>query len=198
MSGLDKNEKMKKLIIAVLLWAPPLLAQSNSGELRLKVTDPAGLGVKTTVQIISKANQYRNTLATSEQGNLDVQRLPYGIYQLDIKQPGFAGLSEAVEIHSAIPTEYTVQLKLPSVNQSVTVTSANTLIDPDQAGSVSQIGSDVIQDRLSSVPGRSLQDLVNSQPGWLCEGNSVLHPRASEYQSLFLIDAIPLTSIRHP
>jgi len=198
MSRLDNNEKMKKLTIAVLLWALPLLAQSNSGELRLKVTDPAGLGVKTTVQIISKANQYRNTLATSEQGNLDVQRLPYGIYQLDIKQPGFAGLSEAVEIHSAIPTEYTVQLKLPSVNQSVTVTAANTLIDPDQAGSVSQIGSDVIQDRLSSVPGRSLQDLVNSQPGWLCEGNAVLHPRGSEYQTQFVVDGIPLTDNRSP
>jgi hypothetical protein len=29
----------KKLIIAVLLWALPLLAQSNDGELRLKI-DP--------------------------------------------------------------------------------------------------------------------------------------------------------------
>jgi len=188
----------KKLLITVLLWALPLLGQSNRGELRLKVTDPAGLGVKTTVQIISKANQYRNTLATSEQGNLDVQRLIYGIYQLDIKQPGFAGLSEAVEIHSSNPTEYTIQLKLSSVNESVTVTAANTLIDPEQAGSISQIGSDVIQDRLSSIPGRSLQDLVNSQPGWLYEGNAVLHPRGSEYQTQFVVDGIPLTDNRSP
>ncbi len=74
----------------MLLYAVPLFAQSNSGELRLKVTDPAGLGVKTAVQIISEANQYRNTLTTSDQGSLDVQRLPYGIYQLEIQQPGFA------------------------------------------------------------------------------------------------------------
>jgi hypothetical protein len=198
-SWLDNNKKMKKkLIITVLLWALPLLAQSNSGELRLKVTDPAGLGVKTTVQIISKANQYRNSLATSEQGNLDVQRLPYGIYQLDIEQPGFAGLSEAVQIHSSIPTEYTIQLKLSSVNESITVTAANPLIDPEQAGSISQIGSDVIQDRLSSIPGRSLQDLLNSQPGWLYEGNAVLHPRGSEYQTQFVVDGIPLTDNRSP
>jgi hypothetical protein len=83
----------KKPIIAVLLWGLPLLAQSNDGELRLKVTDPAGLGVKITVQIVSRANQYRYTLATSEQGSVDVQRLPYGIYQLEIRQPGFAGTS---------------------------------------------------------------------------------------------------------
>ena len=36
----------KALIIAVLLWALPMLAQSTTGELRLTVTDPAGLGVK--------------------------------------------------------------------------------------------------------------------------------------------------------
>jgi hypothetical protein len=188
----------KKLIIAVLLWALPLLAQSNDGELRLRVTDPAGFGVKTTVQIVSRANQYRNTLATSDQGGLNLQRLPYGIYQLEIRQPGFAGTSASVEIHSSIPTEYAIQLKLPSVNESVTVTAADTLIDPDQAGSVSQIGSDVIQNRLGSVPGRSLQDLVNSQPGWLYEGNAVLHPRGSEYQTQFVVDGIALTDNRSP
>jgi hypothetical protein len=78
------------------------------------------------------------------------------------------------------------------------VIGVNTLIDPDQAGSVSQIGSGFIQDRLSSVPGRDLQDLVNSQPGWLYEGNAVLHPRGSEYQTQFVVDGIPLTDNRSP
>ena len=127
-----------------------------------------------------------------------MQRLPYGIYQLEIRQPGFAAVSETVEIHSSIPTERTIRLILPSVNESVTVTGINTLIDPDQPGSISQIGSDDIQNRLSSVPGRALQDLVNSQPGWLYEGNAVLHPRGSEYQTQFVVDGIPLTDDRSP
>ena len=79
---------MTRSAAILFLCALPLFCQSNSGELRLKVTDPAGLAVKTTVQIVSEANQYRNNLATSDQGRLDVQRLPYGIYQLEIKQPG--------------------------------------------------------------------------------------------------------------
>jgi hypothetical protein len=189
---------MKRFAAILVLCAWPLFSQSNSGELRLKVTDPAGLGVKTPVQIISRANQYRNTLETSDQGTLNVRPLPYGIYQLEIRQPGFANVSESIEIHSSIPTEYTIQLKLPSVYETVTVSAANTLIDPDQAGAISQIGSDVMQDRLSSVPGRSLQDLVNSQPGWLYEGNAVLHPRGSEYQTQFVVDGIPLTDNRSP
>jgi len=107
---------MKRFAAIFVFCALPLAGQSNSGELRLKVTDPDGLGVKTIVQIISQANQYRNTLATSDQGRLDVQRLPYGIYQLEIRHPGFAEISESVEIHSSIPTEYAIQLRLTSVN----------------------------------------------------------------------------------
>jgi hypothetical protein len=189
---------MKRLAVIFFFCALPLLGQSNSGELRLKVTDPDGLGVKTTIRIASEANQYRNNLATSDQGLLDVQRLPYGLYQLDIRQPGFAAVFDTVEIRSAIPTERVIRLILSSVNQSVTVQGSNTLIDPDQAGATSHVGSDEIQNRLSSVPGRALQDLVNSQPGWLYEGNAVLHPRGSEYQTQFVVDGIPLTDDRSP
>jgi hypothetical protein len=189
---------MKRLAFVFFYCALPLLGQSNSGELHLKVTDRSGLGVKTTVQIISEANQYRNTLVTNDEGELDVRRLPYGIYRLEINQPGFASVSESVEIRFSLPIEHKVQLKLPTVNQSVTVSAPNTLIDPDQPGSVTQVGSEVIQYRLTSVPGRSLQDLVNQQPGWLYEGNAVLHPRGSEYQTQFVVDGIPLTDNRSP
>jgi hypothetical protein len=189
---------MKRFAALFLLLSSPLFAQSNTGELHLKVADPSGLGVRTTVLIVSEANQYRNTLATAEDGTLDVQRLPFGIYRLDITQAGFAPASETVEIRSSIPLEFTIQLKLTSVTQTVTVKAPDTLIDPDQAGAVSQIGSDTIQHRLSSLPGRSLQDLVNSQPGWLYEGNAVLHPRGSEYQTQFVVDGIPLTDNRSP
>src|SRR5271168_5013731 len=189
---------MRRFIAFCLVCPLALFAQSNSGELRLKVTDPSGLPVKTTVRIVSEANQYRNILTTSDQGRLDVQRLPYGIYQLQITQPGFAEVSESLDIHSSIPTEHNIQLILPTVKQSVTVNAVNTLIDPDQAGAVSQVGSDLIQNRLSSIPGRSIQDLVNSQPGWLYEGNAVLHPRGSEYQTQFVVDGIPLTDNRSP
>ena len=189
---------MTKWLALFFLIAGSAFGQSTSGELRLKVTDPSGLGVKTTVQIISDANQYRNILATNDQGSLDVQRLPYGIYRLEISQPGFATVSVSLEIRSSLATEYAIQLKLPTVSQSVTVTAANTLVDPDQAGAVNQIGSEIIQNRLSSLPGRSLQDLVNSQPGWIYEGNAVLHPRGAEYQTQFVVDGVPLTDNRSP
>ncbi len=189
---------MKKLLAIAFLCALPLFGQSSDGELRLKVSDPSGLGVKTTVQVTSEANQYSNSLATDDQGSLDVRRLPYGVYQLTIQQGGFAGVSESIEIRSSIPIEHAIRLQLPSVNASVTVKTEEKLINPDQAGAVDQVGSDTIQNRVACLPGRSLQDLVNSQPGWLYEGNAVLHPRGSEYQTQFVVDGLPLTDNRSP
>jgi hypothetical protein len=181
-----------------LLLVSMLFCLSNHGELHLQVTDPSGIGVQSTVQVESEANQYRAMLKTSEQGDLDVQRLPSGIYRLEITQPGFAPVAESITIRGSLPTRLTVQLKLAPATQSVTVNADATLIDPEQAGSVNEIGTDLIENRLGSIPGRSVQDLVNSQPGWLYEGNAVLHPRGSEYQTQFVVDGIPLTDNRSP
>jgi len=189
---------VKKLLFLVLLLALPAFGQANQGELQIKVTDPSGLAVKASVRIVSEANHYAKTLTADAEGRLVAQRLPFGLYRVEIHEPGFADVSESIEIRSSIPEHSAIQLKLSSVKQSVIVSAADTLIDPDQAGSVDQVGKDLIENRLSSIPGRSLQDLVNSQPGWLYEGNAVLHPRGSEYQTQFVVDGIPLTDNRSP
>src|SRR5215472_1192888 len=140
-----------KFCLASMLFLVALtaFAQSNYGELQLRVTDPAGLAVKTTVQIVSAANQYRTVQSTSDAGFLRLPRLPYGIYRVEINEPGFAPVSEVIEIHSSLPTSLTIQLKLPAVNQSIGVNATNTLIDPEQPRFVSELGTDLIQYRAS-------------------------------------------------
>ena len=139
---------MKKLLtIAVLLWGLPLLAQSNTGELRFSITDSAGLGLKSTVELVSEGNEYRQSLTTDDAGRLDVKRLPYGIYQIHIQTKGFEAVSQSVEIHSALPADLVFKLKPSKVTTSVTVSESGTLIDPHQAGSVNDIGSQTIQNR---------------------------------------------------
>jgi outer membrane cobalamin receptor len=193
----DRAWAVKRRLI-LLLWAIPLCAQSNSGELRLRVTDPAGLGMKSSVQLVSEVNQVRKTLVTDEAGNLVVKLLPFGVYRLEVQREGFAPFSDSIEIRSAIPAEYHVTLRIAPMATSVTVNEAETLVDPHRSGSINRIGKDTIADRTTSLPGRSLQDLVNSQPGWLYEGNAVLHPRGSEYQTQLVVDGIPLTDNRSP
>ncbi len=175
-----------------------MFAQSNTGGLRLKVTDPTGLAVNAAVEIVSEANHYRRSLFTDDAGNLEIKRLPFGVYLLEVHHPGFTPYSNSIEIRSAAPTSKLVRLGLAPMQTTIEVKGSATLIDPQRVGSVSQIGTEMIEDRVTSLPGRSLQDLVNSQPGWLYEGNGVLHPRGSEYQTQFVLDGIPLTDNRSP
>lgn len=189
---------MNRYLLVVLLSCLPAIAQSNEGELRLKVTDPTGLGVQCSVVLASEANQFHQEYSTGANGNLLARRLPFGIYRIEIAREGFAPFSRLVNVRSAIPVEYSVQLSLPALNELVTVNDQATLIDPSNAGTVNRIGQDTIENRVTSLPGRSMQDLVNSQPGWLYEGNAVLHPRGSEYQTQFVVDGVPLTDNRSP
>jgi hypothetical protein len=189
---------LRKTHFILILLALPVLAQSNTGELRLRVTDPTGLGVRCKVELVSQANQFRQEYTTDGDGNLLTRRLPLGLYRIEITNDNFAPYSQLAEVRSAVPAEYAIKLSLASVNTSVTVTDQATLIDPERAGTVNRIGEETIENRLTSLPGRSLQDLVNSQPGWLYEGNAVLHPRGSEYQTQVVVDGVPLTDNRSP
>jgi len=178
--------------------ASAVRAQSNVGELRLKVTDPSGSGVKSSIELACEANQFRQTYSTDGSGTATARRLAFGLYQIDVQQPGFATFHDVVEVRSAIPEEFRISLSLASVNSSVTVKDTETLVDPHRTGSVDRIGSETLQNRPTALPGRSVIDLVNAQPGWLYEGNAVLHPRGSEYHTQFVLDGVPLTDNRSP
>jgi TonB-dependent Receptor Plug Domain len=184
--------------IGFLLFALPLVGQSNSGELCLKVTDPNGFGVKASVDLSSDATQYHRLLATDDSGQLTARNLPFGLYRVQVQFEGFAPYGGLVEIRSALPADYAIKLSIASVSTAVQVTAQLTLLDPEHAGVSNHIDQQQISDRQASLPGRSLQDLVNTQPGWLYEGNAVLHPRGSEYQTQFVVDGIPLTDNRSP
>jgi len=183
---------------AFLLLALPLLAQSNSGELRLKITGPNTAPVKASVDVSNDAIQFHRTFSADDAGLSVIRNLAFGVYRLKVWDAGFAPYDGLIEIHSALPTEYIVKLSIAAVSTAVNVTAEATLLDPDRAGASNHIDQQEIADRPTSLPGRSLVDLINSQPGWLYEGNAVLHPRGSEYQTQFVVDGIPLTDNRSP
>jgi TonB dependent receptor len=186
------------LHIGILLFALPLCAQSNAGELRVRVVDPSGFGVRAAVALTCNSLEVHRNLLTDDGGLLTARNLPFGLYQLTVEGVGFSVFSGAVEIRSVLPTEYLVRLSIAALSTAVNVTAGGALLDPDRSGAANHLDEQAIADRPASLPGRSLDDLVNSQPGWLYEGNAVLHPRGSEYQTQFVVDGIPLTDNRSP
>jgi outer membrane receptor for Fe3+-dicitrate len=186
------------LSLALPFLAYPVDAQTNTGELRLKVTGPDGLPLKAATDLSSDALQFRRSFSTDDAGQLIVRNLPFSRYRLQVQRESFSPYDGLIEIHSAFPADYIIKLSIASVSTAIKVTAQSTLLDPERAGVSNHIDQQAIADRPASLPGRSVVDLVNSQPGWLYEGNAVLHPRGSEYQTQFVVDGVPLTDNRSP
>jgi outer membrane cobalamin receptor len=185
-----------KLFLAIWMFAQ--FAPSNSGELRLTVVDATGLPVQSAVELVSEANEVRRALQTDDQGKLIARQLPFGAYNILVSRQGFAPFSSLIEIRSATPTPYTVTLGLAAMQSQVEVSVSETLVDARQTATVNRIGRDSIESRVLALPGRSLPNLVSTQPGWLLEANGVLHPRGSEYQTQYVVDGLPLADNRSP
>jgi hypothetical protein len=190
-----------RLSITVALLLPAArysLAQAGSGELRLFINDPMGARLGASVHVQSTGNGFDQTLTTDVEGHLTLHALPFGLYLISVKSPSFAPANLTVAVHTALPIERTIQLATAPVLTQVNVSNSITVLDPQRVSGTMEIGNRQIQQRLSSLPGRSVQDLVVTQPGWLYEGNGVLHPRGSEYQTQFVLDGIPLLDNRSP
>ena len=185
-----------RLAFILTLAAIAAFGQANTGELRLSVKDQSGLPLPGRVEIVSQANQYVRAFEADAQGHVVAKRLPFGLYTVKVSREGFTPASQLVDIHSAIPTELTIGLGIGTMNTTVVVNSEETLIDPGDVSSENRIGAATLQDRLTAQPGRSLGELVNQEPGWVFEANGILHPRAEEYQTQYVVDGIPLTDNR--
>jgi hypothetical protein len=189
---------MKFLAFILFVVAGTAWAQANHGELRFNVTDPSGASLPSHVELDSQANAFRQALDTDDRGRLAIPMLPYGSYQVTVTHTGFAPWQGNLEVRSASPLQCSIRLTIAGGASEIHVTDRSSLVDLDSPFSAMQIGSSQIAERSSSLPGRSVQDLIVSQPGWLYEGNAVLHPRGAEYQTQFVIDGIPLTDNRSP
>jgi Carboxypeptidase regulatory-like domain len=148
------------LLISCAL-AAPLRAQSRTGELRLKVVDPTGLGIKSTVELVSESNEFKRTFVTDNDGRAVAERLPFGRYALHIQRPGFAPLGDSVEVRSALPISFVAHLSIATVHSSVVVNDEQTLVNSDNPAESDRVGRETIDTRTRSLPGRSLQDMVN-------------------------------------
>ena len=183
---------------ALLFFATVLHAQRGTGELRLSVLDDTGAGVETSGTLLSQAIQLRLTFTTDDQGRYTARHLPFGVYRLNIDRPGFGPVSTLVTIHSEVPLEHTVTLRVAQIETAVVVKDSDTLLDPRRTAPAYRIGEDTLHDRMASTPSRAVIDLVESQPGWLVEANGVLHPRGAEYNTQYVVDGFPVVDNRSP
>src|SRR5262252_1801737 len=95
--------------------------QSSTGELRLTVTDGAGLPLKATIELVNDTKQFRETLQSDAQGAAVARRLSFGIYSLTVTRDGFSAFRTVIDVRSAVPIDYRVTLELAPMAEQVTV-----------------------------------------------------------------------------
>jgi len=199
-TGFEAMQPVRACAIAAVLWFAvlPVQAQVSDGEIRVSVIDATGLALPASGTLESDGAQIHRAFETGAAGTFTLSRLPFGVYTLTVSSEGFASRSERVDVRSALPRIVRIELTVAPIATSVTVGASSTLVDAHSAGVVYAIGSQQLREQQSAVPGRELLDLVNLQPGWLVESNGVLHPRGSEYQTLFVVDGVPMGDNRSP
>jgi hypothetical protein len=197
---MHSNRTIQFLAIVALFFLSAWNAQAQRvrGELRIEVRDPHGAALAPSGELSSDAHQFKRAFVAGADGRYVAQDLPFGVYKLSLQAEGFAPWSELVEIRSEVPVRVTVTLGVAPVTTQVQVNNSATLLDPFSIGSLYSIGRRTIGEHNAAQPGRELLDLVAAQPGWLYEGNGVLHPRGSEYDVQFVVDGLPLTQNRSP
>jgi TonB-dependent receptor-like protein len=188
---------MWAFVIALLVGAGQF-GQSTSGELRIMVRDSSGLAVQCRVTLVSEANDLSQQLDTGTDGLSIAKRLPFGRYRIAINQPAFAPYEGRVDVDSALPRQISITLTLAPIQEQVIVRAGDTLLDTHQTSAINRVGAETLQQRITTLPGRSLADVVNTEPGWLLEANGILHPRGSEYQVQYVVDGLPVTDNRSP
>jgi hypothetical protein len=192
------NPRLIGMIALFYLCGLNAEAQRARGELHIEVHDPQGAAVAPSGELVSEANQFRRTFVTATDGHYVAQDLPFGVYRLSLHAVGFATWSNLIEIRSEVPVRASITLGVAPVTTQVHVNDSATLVDQSRTGTIYSVGQQAIDEHLSAQPGRGLSDLVNEQPGWLYEGNGVLHPRGSEYDVQYVFDGLPLTQNRSP
>jgi len=157
-------------LLGVLATAPCLLAQGVSGRIVGTVADSSGAAVaNASVTITNQDTGLSFNTASDSRGDYQANNLQPGNYQVEISAPGMqTTISKGIVVTVDNTTPLPITLQVGSTNQSVTVTSANALIDTTS----SSLGEVISGQEVTTLPlnGRVYSQLVQTVPGSVAAG----------------------------
>ena len=149
-------------VTMALLLAGPLVAQNNTGNVYGNVIDEQG-GIIPGGTATLLGPSAPMTTSVDAQGLFRFLKVPPGKYAVTVTMPGFTTVTrENVSVSVGKNTQVDVQLKLSTVQESVTVTSATPLIDTRNV----ETGQNFSHDELTEIPtARDVWSLIQQVPG---------------------------------
>src|ERR1700736_985388 len=113
---------MKLAIIVLLLASVTGLFAQMSGDIEIKTMDPAGASVgnaKVTVRNLETGTTRSAT--TTGDGSVRITLLNVGKYEVKVEAPGFANLTQQVDVSSGRVSDLRASLELQTTRQEVVV-----------------------------------------------------------------------------
>ena len=183
-------------VIALSLLPMAAAAQSgNAGTLHGTVSDPSGAVIPgATVHLTSALSGLDRTATSDPTGQFSIPNIPFHTYQITVTAPGFADLSQSVDLRSAIGTDLKLVLKVSSASSTVTVeASTGDLVENDPT-----FHTDVDRDLFIKVPlesqSSSLSSLVTATtPGVSSDSNGLFHGLGDHAENSFSVDGQSIT-----
>lgn len=186
------SSRLLFVVIAILAGTQQANAHRMEGELVVQVYDPTGLPVPARIELENRVAKFRTSAQCGAGGRAHLRRLPLGVHRILITHGGFQTLSERLEFPSEVPVTRRYTLDVAAIETTLTIQDSAPLLDPNQTGSLLQIGREQLAETAFTTLGRGAIGNVTSLPGWLLEANAVLHPRGSEYDTQYVIDGVPI------
>jgi hypothetical protein len=186
---------VKRIALSLLLIAaaisPISLFAASAGVVRGKVLGPdekplAGV----VVQLRNAISGFKQDVATASDGTFTFNNVPYNPYELHIDVQGFQAAHAAVDVHSPVPIDQTITLKVSGVSESINVTAEPPAAQLETDNSVSHIDIDksYIAKAPAAVASRAMEQIVTSTPGFAKDENGRFHFQGAHSQSEYVVD----------
>jgi hypothetical protein len=167
----------------------------NSGAIEGVVKDPSGGVVAgAIVEISYLVSGYQRQTTTGSDGAFRFTNVPLNTYHLVVTAPGFASLTQDVDVRSTVPVSVAIGLKVGSAASSITVEATG----GDMVENDSTFHTDVDRNLFDKLPlesqSSSLSSLVTlSTPGVAADSNGLFHGMGDHAENSFSLDGQPIT-----
>jgi hypothetical protein len=166
----------------------------NAGTVHGSVLDPSGAAIPgATVEIRNPVSHYTQSAQTDNQGNFELDNIPYNNYHLSAVASGFQSTTQDVDLRSSIPLAVKIGLMLGTSTSTVTVEEAGDLIETD-----SITHTDIDRGLFDKLPlesqSSSLSSLVTlAAPGISADSNGLFHGLGDHASNSFSLDGQQIT-----
>jgi hypothetical protein len=176
--------------VLCLAFANGLLAAS-AGSIRGRVVGPDNAPLTgVVVQLRNDVTGFKQDAATNTNGVFNFANIPFNPYDLVIDVQGFATARQQVDIHSAVPVEVTVPLKIRVVSEAINVSASASVaqLETDNTASHIDVDKSYIAKAPAAIASRAMEQIITSTPGFAKDENGRFHFQGAHSQSEYVID----------